>query len=1021
MNITAFSIKNSRFTLVLLAVIVFVGIQNFLSMPRAYDPGFIIRTAQVITHFPGASPARVEELVSAKIEKAVKEMPELDFVTSESRTGISIVLVNIKESYKNMRPIWDKLRRKVESVSGDLPSGATPPRVNDEFGDVFGVVFTLTGEGFSYAELKTVADSVRDDLQQLPDVAKVEIIGDQEERVFVEYDNSRLADMGISPTQLSQTISARNIVISGGSFNLGRERIVLEPSGNFESIEDIKHSIVRVPGSKRLVFLKDIASVSRDYVDPPKKVVMSSGQAALAIAVSMREGGNNIAMGEQVLGAIAQFERQYPWGLEFELINFSPREVDDKVKSFVSNLGQAVLVVTAVMLLSLGFRTGIIVVALIPISMLMTTIVMSLFDIGLDQISLAALIIALGMLVDNGIVMSESILVRLQQGLKPITAAVDSAMELRVPLLTASLTTSAAFLPIFLAESNVGEFTASLFKVVTITLMCSWIISLTVIPLLCVYFLKVTPKPQSLNGTFYRYYKKTLALLLKKKWATLSVTALVFIIAMSGFNSVPKLFFPASDRSYFKIELELPIGSTIEATQMLASDVGDYLAHLKADGHDIVNWISYVGSGGPRFVISHAGKADTPEYALLIVNVADYRSIATLMPLIQRYGLANHPDLEITQRRIENGPAVSNPVEVRLSSKNENALNAAVSALKIEMNRLGGLTNISDNWGQRIKKFDIHINQARALRAGVTSEDIAASLQAGLSGIQLTEYREGEDIIPVTLRSLAGSQNDINKVESLSVYAPSSGMSVPLAQVADVNVVWNTAKILRRNGVRTVTIGAQLESDITAVQQFINLQPWLDNIDRQWGGGVRYELGGESESSGKANRSIMDKLPLAGFIILLLLVAQFNSIRKPIIILATIPLGLIGVIGGLLLARSYFGFMTFLGIISLAGIVINNAIVLLERIQTELDGGREPAEAIVHSCVARMRPILLTTATTVLGLLPLYLGGGEMWEPMAVSIMAGLLFSTVLTLYVVPALYAVLYRVDTGKLVANDN
>lgn len=1014
MNITALALRNNRFTLVMLAVVVLLGIQTFMSMPRAYDPGFIIRSAQIVTRFPGASPKRVEELVSAKIEKAVKEIPELDFVSSESRTGVSIVMVNIRESYKDMRPIWDKLRRKIDAMADQLPSGAGEPVVNDEFGDVFGIVFTITGEGFNYAELKNVAEDVRDELQQLPDVAKVEIMGDQEERVFVEYDNSRLAEMGISPSQLSQIIAARNIVISGGSVNLAQERIVLEPSGNFESLDDIKKSIVRVPGSSRLVFLKDIATVRRGYVDPAKNLVLANTQAALGIAVSMREGGNNIALGEQVQSALASFAKRYPWGIEFELMNFSPKEVDEKVKSFVVNLGQAILVVTAVMLLSLGLRTGLIVASLIPLSMLLTMIVMSLFNIGLDQISLAALIIALGMLVDNGIVMSENILVRIQNGEKGYDAALAAADELKLPLLTASLTTSAAFLPIFLAESSVGEFTASLFKVVTITLISSWLITLTVIPLLCVAFLKVKAKPQDAGRRFYLVYQTLLVALLRHKWPTLGGTLAVFVLAMAAFQFVPKLFFPASDRAYFKVELELPIGTSIETTRSVAEDVGHFIRQLKEEEAGVTHWVTYVGFGGPRFVISHNGRADTPSFALMVVNVEDEGQIENLMSRIKRYALEYHPDLEMTLRRIENGPAVTNPVEVRLSSKNAASLDDAVAQLKQEMYRIGGLTNISDDWGQKIKKLDIHINQARALRAGVTSEDIATSLQAGLSGIQLTEFRDEDEIIPVTLRSYAGTQTSINKVQSLSVYAPSSGVSVPLSQVADVNLVWDTAKILRRNGVRTVTVGAQLRGDITAAEQFEALLPWLDSVESRWGGEVHYELGGESESSGKANQSIADKLPLAACFILLLLVGQFNSVRKPIIILATIPLGLIGVITGLLLANSYFGFMTFLGIISLAGIVINNAIVLLERIQAEQEAGAAPLDAIVHSCIVRLRPIVLTTATTVLGLLPLYFGGGEMWEPMAVSIMAGLLFSTLLTLLVVPVLYALLFNVDTN-------
>ncbi|UTW03726.1 efflux RND transporter permease subunit [Amphritea atlantica] len=1015
MNVTRLAIENNRTSIMILLVILVVGISTFLSMPRAYDPGFVMRTAQVITYFPGASPERVEQLVSSKLEDVVKEMPELDFVKTESRTGISITLVNIRESYKNMRPIWDKLRRKIDDVAGDMPEGVRGPFVNDEFGDVFGVVLSLSGEGFSYAEINDIAENVQDELQRLPDVAKVEIYGAQEERIYVEYDNARLAELGLSPNQLEQLLSARNIVISGGSFVLGDERISLEPSGNFESISDIENTVIRLPNSSRIFYLKDIAHIYRDYVDPPGSLVHSSGKRALALAISMREGGNNIALGEQVDEAMQRMDRIYPWGVDFERVSFSPAEVEKKVNDFVSNLLQAIAVVTVVMLISLGLRTGLVVAALIPLAMLTAFIVMSGLDIGLDQISLAALIIALGMLVDNGIVMSESIMVQMQQGKSSLEAAIDSAGELRIPLLTASLTTAAAFLPIYLAESSVGEFTASLFKVVTITLLCSWIISLTLIPMLCVYFLKVAPRKDSFDSRFYRGYRRLLDWMLNNRALTLGVTAAIFVLSMNAFGYLPKVFFPPSDRAYFKVEMELPTGTSIAKTTRVVSDVESFLsANWKVDeqrSEGVTNWVSYIGNAGPRFILAHNPKPSNSGYALMVINVNALSQIESIMASLKAYALDRHPDLDVKTRLIENGPAIDNPVEVRLSGKDSVSLFAAMSDLKQQMAGMAGLTNIKDDWGQRIKKLNIQINQARALSAGVTSQDIAVSLQTSLDGMQLTEYREGEDVIPVLLRSGVATQQDITKLEGLSVYIQSSGQSLPLTQVADINVVWDLSKVIRRDGLRTISIGAQLQPGVTAAEKFAELKPWLQQQESVWDNSVSYEFGGEQETSGKSNASIVEKLPIAGFIILILLVAQFNSMRKALIILITIPLGLIGVALGLLVANSFFGFMTFLGIISLAGIVINNAIVLLERINIELEAGLPHPEAIISAAQQRARPILLTTATTVLGLIPLYLGGGEMWEPMAVAIMGGLLVSTFLTLGVVPVMYAALYRV----------
>jgi len=1014
-NITRLAIENNRITLVLLALIIFAGWQTFKQMPRAYDPGFIVRTAQVLTYFPGASPQRVEQLVSSKIEDAVKEIPELDYVKSESRTGVSIVLVNIKESYKDMRPIWDNLRRKIEDKIPDLPDDIVGPFINDEFGDVYGIVMTVTGEGLNYAELQNVADNVKSVFQQIPDAAKVEILGEQEERVFVEYDNARLAELGISPYQLSEILSARNIVISGGTFNLGDERIALEPSGNFESIEEIGKTVITSPKTNNFIMLRDIASISRDYVDPPTSMVHSLEQRALAVAVSMREGGNNILLGEKVLEALARFEAQYPHGVEFDLVNFSPQEVDIKVKGFVSNLIQAILVVTLVMLISLGVRTGLVVAMLIPTTMLLSLILMNLFEIGLDQISLAALIIALGMLVDNGIVMSESIMVQMEKGKGAVEAAIASATELRVPLLTASLTTAAAFLPIYLAESNVGEFTASLFKVVTITLLCSWVISLTIIPLLCVKFLKVSPKSESFDGKTYQVYRKILGSMLNNKAITLFITVGMLGLALVGTSTLPKIFFPPSDRTYFKMELELPTGYAIQSTEAVVSDLGSYLTEeLQVNSerlNGITSWISYIGNAGPRFILSHNPKPSSNNYALLVVNVTDAAEITDYMARIRNYAESRHPDLTIKLKLIENGPAVENPLEIRLSSLDSDALFTAVEQVRSHMLKLPQLRNVTDDWGQRIKKLNVEINQIRAQRAGVTSQDIAISLQTSLSGLELTEYREQEDSIPVLLRTQASARQTLSKVRSLSVYAQASGNSVPLSQVADVTLVWDVAKVYRRNGLRTLTLGAQLVGDANAAAMVKQLDSWLGQQQVVWGNTVTYEYGGEQESSGKANQSIANKLGIAGMIIVILLVAQFNSVRKSVIVLSTIPLGLIGVILGLIVTQSYIGFMTILGVISLAGIVINNAIVLLERIKIELDAGVEHYQAILAAAQQRARPILLTTATTVLGLIPLYLGGGAMWEPMAITIMAGLLFSTLLTLGVVPVLYAWLYGV----------
>jgi multidrug efflux pump subunit AcrB len=1017
MNITKLAINNNRTSFVLFFILMLAGLQAFLDMPRAYDPGFIIRTAQVITYFPGANPTRVEQLVTDRLEKVVQEIPELDFVNSESRTGVSIISVNIKESYKDMRPIWDDLRRKIEDVTPDLPEGVANPIVNDDFGDVYGIVATLSGEGFSYAQLKDTADQVRDRFLHIEDVSKVDIVGEQEERIFVEYNNARLTELDLSPAQLSAILQARNILISGGSISQTDETIELQPSGNFETLEDIKHTLIQLPGSSQLVYLKDIADVTRGYVDPATVKTRYNGHEVLTIAISMREGGNNIRLGQEVIEAINELHANYPIGIDINLVNFSPFEVQQKVSSFVSNLAQAILVVAAVMLFTLGLRTGLIIILLIPASMLMSFLVMSYIDIGIDQISLAALIIALGMLVDNGIVMSESIMGRMRNGEAPMDAAISSAQELNLPLLTSSLTTAVAFLPIYLAESNVGEFTSSLFVVVSITLISSWFFSLTIIPLLCMIFLKVEPKADDYSTPLFKTYHLLLSWVLNHRIVSLGFIASLFFCSLLLLKFIPSVFFPPSDRSYFTVELEMPLATEIAKTESIVKDFEQYIeSELKVnDGREqgVVDWIAYVGSGGVRFVLSHTPEPSSSNYALMIINVTDYRLINSMIEKINDYAFNHYPDLVIKSKKIESGAPVNNPVEVRISG-DEEQLFKLVNQVRKKISSMDGTGQVSDDWGQQIKLLNVRINQARALRAGVSSEDVAVSLQAGLTGLKLSEFRENEDSIPIYLRSNSADFADLQRLNSLAIYAQATGKSVPLLQVADVEIVWQASKILRRDRIKTVILGAQLQPNVTSAEVFAELTPWLEEQQQNWPVGYSYELGGDAEASSKGNQSIAEKLPVAALLIIFLLVSQFNSLRKPLIILVTIPLGLIGVIWGLLIANSFFGFMTLLGIISLAGIVINNAIVLLERIKIELNNSaNSDFENIIIAAQKRLTPILLTTATTVLGLIPLYLGGGEMWEPLAVSIMAGLLFSTLLTLIVVPLLYVVLFRVKT--------
>lgn len=1024
MNITQIALEKKRITFVTLAIIFVIGILTYNNMPRAEDPGFIIRTALVQTIFPGASPDRIEQLITDKLEEAIQEMPEIDFIASRSKPGISIIFVNIKESYSAMRPIWDSLRRKVARASSQLPSGIIGPIINDEFGDVFGSMITITGEGYSPAELKEIADDTRNELLLIEEVAKVEIYGAQEERVFVEFNNARLAELGISPGQLQSILESRNIIFPGGEIFTKDEQIVLEPSGNFESVDELKRAVINLPGKSDLVFLGDVVNIYRGYIDPAKMKVTYNGKPALILALSLREGGNIIALGEAVTEKINRFESVYPIGLDFEMFHFQPDFVKKKIDGFVKNLLQAIGIVVVVMLIFLGLRTGLVIVSLIPMAIVMALMIMGFLDIGLDQMSLSALIISLGLVVDNAIVMSESIMVQMQQGKKPVQAALESASELRVPLLISSLTTSAAFLPIYLAESTVGEYTAPIFEVVTITLICSWILALTMTPLFCVIFFKV--KNRESKGTyeskFYRSYRRFLLLILRHRMLSIISILVIFFATMQLTPYIPAIFFPANDKPVMYAELKLPVGTPLKKTEKMVYKIESFIqremmAEFSEDNKiiqdGVTSWASFIGGGAPRFYLSLNVEPQSPEYAYILVNVTKRWMMETdFIPKLENYCRENFPDLSYTIAPLSLGPPVTSPIQIRISGKETDKVFDIAEQVKGKLSTVAGTKNIHDDWGQKTKKLFVKINQPRAQRAGLTNQDIAISLQTILSGIQTTDYREEDEVIPVVLRSIEADRNDIGKLESHNIYVQRTGRATPLKQVADIQVEFLSAKILRRDRLKTVTINANLESGFNAIAIANQLEPWLKEVSKDWPIGYKYEQGGELESSGEANDSIGVKVPIAFLIIILLLVGQFDSLRRPAIILMTIPLGLIGVIIGLFITQKPLGFVAFLGVIALAGIVINNAIVLIDRIKIEIEqNGMEPARAVVEAAQRRLRPILLTTATTMGGLIPLWFGGGPLFEAMAVAIIFGLLFATILTLGFVPMMYSLFFRV----------
>ncbi|MGE0050348.1 MAG: efflux RND transporter permease subunit [Arcobacter sp.] len=1015
MNLTSFALKNDKVTIVFAILIFIYGIISFFDLPRAKDPGFIIRTATVVTYFPGASAKRIEQLVTDKLEKKIQEMSEIDFIKSTSKSGVSIIFVNILEKHKNMRPIWDSLRRKVDDGTRELPDGALKPIVNDEFGDVYGSLISISSDGLSKAELEDIANDTKDVFLRLNDVAKIDIIGIQPQVVYVEFDNSKLARLNLSASYLKNILESKNIVLSGGNIKIESSRLSIEPSGNYENIEQISNTIIPLNTGEK-VYLKDIANIKADYKNPSSLIVQKDGKDSIILAISMKKDGDIIKLGEEIDILTKQVQDKLPLGVKLDRLFNEPKIVDHIINNFVNNLLQAMVLVILVMLFSLGLRTGLIVAFLIPMSILTSFIIMSVFDIWLDQVSLAALIISLGLLVDSAIVMSESIMVLMQKGKNVVEASIQSANELKIPLLTSALTTSAAFLPIFLAKSSTGEYTNSIFKVVTITLLSSWVLALTLTPVLSKYFMKKDLTKELKQSRAIRFYRDFLNLLLNHKIATVIVVTLLFISSLKVLDSVPKKFFPEATESTFTAEIRLPIGTAIETTKENVEVIEKYIKEKymssKNGDNEVINFVSFIGESAPRFWLSYEQELASSEYSTILINTKDTKVLPKIEEDIENFAKSKFPDMQINAKTLAMGPPVKKPIEIRISGKDTNKLFELSSKVKQELSKIAGVKNIVDDWGIRNKKLVVQIDEAKALKEGISNLDIAISLQTNLSGFEVATYRKDDKLIPIILRSNEDTKDDINRLQTVNVYSQTSGKNISLSQVATIKVVYEESNIIRRDRLKTITVGAEIEEGYNALLVFEDIKPWLEQFSKSFELGYYYEFGGEYEASGKANDSIVVNLPIAFMSILLLMVAQFNSIKKPLIILTSIPLGIIGVSYGLFITNSYFGFMTLLGIISLSGIVINNAIVLLERIKIEeIENDFSPYKAIIEASISRFRPIVLTTLTTVLGLVPLWYSGGIMWEPMAISIIFGLMVSTILTLVFTPVLYAIFYKI----------
>ncbi len=1021
-GITAFSLNTSRVTISFLVLVILAGVMQFLTFPRQEDPPIVIREAVVSAAFPGMVPEQVEDLITRRIEEQIRTMPEIDEITSDSKTGVTIVHATTRDEYNDLDEIWNRLRNKMDDLRPDLPEGTIGPFVNDEFGLVSIATVALWSDGFSMAEMRLVARDIRDRLYELDGIRKVELFGVQDEQVTLKFSNAKLSQFGVSPAVVIDTLVQQNIILPGGSVDADGREVVLSPSGNFTSVEDIEETLISVPGANSMVRLSDLLSIERGYIDPPKTLAYYDGQPAIVISVSITPGVNSVEFGERLTSKVRELEGELPIGYVLDFATFQPDLVVAAVDGALSSVYQTLAIVLVVVMLFLGVRSGLIVGSFVPITLLLGLVVMRQFGIELERVSIISSIVALGMLVDNAIVVVEDIRSRLERGEERTEACKESGRTLAVPLLTSSLTTILAFLPMLLVDGQTGDYVFSLPMVVIILLLGSWFMSMYVTPAMAFWFMRVKPKVSGNDGEngegeeppsdpydtgFYRIYRGLLETALN---ARLLVIAMVIgLLVGAGFMSsqLVREFFGPSDRNQFLIYVDEPAGARITATDQAVRDLTEWLGDEEINP-EITGNIAYVGTGGPRFFLTLSPVDPDPHVAFLIVNTETDDQVPDVVKRVRRHLLENFPGVNARVKRMWLGSNEPAFVEFRLIGTDSEYLWEKSKELTDAMWATEGIDYVQNDWENKVVRVDVVVDQVRARRAGVTSQEVALSVNAFLDGATLTDYREGDVAIPVVLQAVDDERQTLGDLWNINVYSAQRGVNVPLTQIAEFKGQWQFSRIARKDQERTITVSARHQF-LKAPQLVARMMDTLDGLDLK--PGYRWEIGGEIEDATETNEKLFASLPQCLLGIVLLLVWQFNSFRRPGIIILTIPMAFAGALFGVFALRAPFDFFAILGLLSLAGVIINNGIVLIDRIDSARAGGLEPYDAVVFAAISRFRPIFMSAITTILGVTPLIIVRDPLFYSMAVVIATGLALGTLLTLVVVPVLYSLFFRV----------
>jgi multidrug efflux pump subunit AcrB len=1011
-NLSEWSITHQALVLFMIILLGVAGVYSYLNLGRAEDPNFTIKVMVIGVSWPGATADEMQTQVTDKIEKKLQELPYLDRVETYSQPGaafLQVILLDTTPPAK-VKDLWYQVRKKVGDIKSELPAGIAGPDFNDEFGDVYSALYMLTADGLTLAELKDRAEDVRQRLLRVPDVNKVDIIGERPQKIFIEFSHAKLATLGVTPQQIYDSVARQNAVVSGGSVDTSADRINLRVTGAFSGVTAI--AAVPVQANGQIFQLGDIATVKRGYEDPPSFIVRQGGKPALGLGVSMQEGANILTLGQNLTRAMTAITAELPVGIEVTQVADQPRIVDGSVSEFVETFAEALVIVLAVSFLSLGWRTGIVVALSVPLVLAIVLLVMYAGGLVLHRITLGALIIALGLLVDDAIITIEMMVVKMEQGWDRARAATFAWTSTAFPMLTGTLVTAAGFLPVGFARSSAGEYAGGIFWVVGLALIASWIVAVVFTPYLGLKLLPDLAKPGVhrnpdliYDTRIYRVLRRVIDACLRWRKTVVAVSMLMFGSATAGFGLVQQQFFPTSTRTELFFEMRLPEGTAIGVTDATARKA----ERLLRGDPDIVTYTSYVGQGAPRFWLGLNPVLPDSNFAQIVIVTKDLDARERVKKrLDQAIADGAVPAARARVDRFFFGPPVGFPVQFRVVGPDPLKVREIAQQVRQVMAANPKIIDPHLNWGEQEKSIHLEVNQDRARALGFTPQDVAQTLQTLLSGYTVTQYREGIETIDVVARAVPSERLALNHLGGLTI-STQNGIAVPLSQIARLRYDYEEPILWRRNRDLVLTARGDVVDGVQPPDVSAEIEPHLQSIKNALPYGYRIETGGATEESAKANTALAAVFPVMAIAMLTLLMIQLQSFSRLALVFATAPLGLIGATGALLASNRPFGFVALLGLIALAGMIMRNTVILVDQIERDIAAGHSRYRAIIDATVRRARPVVLTALAAILGMIPL--AQSIFWGPMAITIMGGLLVATLLTLLVVPALYALWFRV----------